>query len=254
MAILVLQHHPAETPARIGHYLGDYSNKLHIVRLYADDQLPPDLDGVDGLVIMGGPQNMDQLEQYPYLECEMALIKKMHERNLPILGVCLGAQLIAVALGGKVEKMDAPEIGFGPVELTPQGRMDTIMAGMPWTMQQFHTHGYQITELPPKSVCYAGSAACKHQAFSVGLRTVGIQYHFEWSKKELEAILEQFASWISQSGVDMNDVRAGIEEHYEDYRRRGDRFTERLADILFPVDKRLTHTKGPVENFNASNY
>ena len=254
MAILVLQHHPDEIPARIGHYLNEFSNRLNVIRMYDNGQLPADLEGVDGLVIMGGPQNVDQCDQYPYLECEIALIKKMHEKNLPILGVCLGAQLIAAALGGKVEKMQNPEIGFAPVNLTPQGKMDTIMAGIPWSTPQFHTHGYQVTELPPQSTCLAASAACKHQVFTVGLRTLAVQYHFEWTRQDIAAILDQFKDWITQSGLNPADIQQDVSNHYDFYRHLGDRFASRLATIFFPVDKRLTHTNGPVENFNASNF
>ena len=252
MAIVVLEHHAMETSARLGQTLRDHGHQLSVIRLYAGDPVPVDLDNVDGVVIMGGPMNIDQADEYPWISQEAAFIKSAHEASLPIVGICLGAQLIAHALGGKVEKMSAPEVGWLPVSQFRPGFADTVYGGITWKSHQFHTHGQEVTELPPGGVMLASSDSCKHQAFRVGLTTYAFQYHVEWTKSDIDGVLEQFASWISESGGDVEAIRRETEDCYELYRHLGDRLCETLATLVFCIEHRLDHTKGPVANFDAS--
>ena len=171
---------------------------------------------------------------------------------MPVVGVCLGAQLIARSLGGEVGPMDQPEIGFGPVELSFPGKSDAVLAGIPWSTYQFHAHGQQVTELPPGASSLAGSAACPHQAFKVGLTTYAFQYHFEWNRADIECFLGEQDDWIRQRGADPQAVRQSLDAHYPLYRHLGDRQCRTLADLVFPLDKRLDHRIGPVQNFHAS--
>jgi GMP synthase (glutamine-hydrolysing) len=252
MAIVVFEHHAMETSARLGQVLRDHGHRLRTVRFYAGDAVPPDLDDVDGVVCMGGPMNVDQADEFPWLTEEAAFIKAAHEAGLPIVGVCLGAQIIAHALGGKVEKMGAPEIGWGPVKQFRPGFPDTIMGGIPWTSVQFHAHGQEVTELPPGGALLASSDACKHQAFRVGMTTYAFQYHFEWTRQDIDGMLEQFAGWLGESGVDADAIRAEAEDKIELYRHLGDRLCESLASWVFCIEHRLDHTRGPAANFDAS--
>lgn len=252
MAIVVFEHHAMETSARLGQILRDHGHQLRTIRLYADDVVPADLDDVDGIVSMGGPMNVDQAEQFPWLNDEAAYIKAAHEAGLPIVGICLGAQIIAHALGGKVEKMDTPEIGWCSVSQFRPGFPDTLLGGIPWKTDQFHTHGCEVTELPPGGAMLASSDACKHQAFRVGLTTYAFQYHFEWTRRDIDGILDQFADWISEAGCDADAIRGEAEDKYELYRHLGDRLCESLASLLFCIEHRLSHTRGPVANFDAS--
>ncbi len=252
MAIVVFEHHAMETSARLGQVLRDHGHKLRTIRLYAGDAIPPDLDNVDGIVSMGGPMDIDQAEAYPWIDQEAAYIKQAHEAGLPIVGICLGAQIIAHALGGKVEKMDKPEIGWFPVNQFRPGFPDTIMGGIPWKAVQFHTHGYQVTELPPGGALLASSDACKNQAFRVGLFTYAFQYHFEWTRQDIDGVLKQFADWISNSGYDAQAIHREADEKYGLYRHLGERLCQSLASWLFCIEHRLQHTQGPVANFDAS--
>ncbi len=252
MAIVVFEHHSMETSARLGQVLRDHGHRLRTVRLYAGDAVPADLDDVDGVVSMGGPMNVDQAEEHPWIDEEMAIIKSAHEAGLPIVGICLGAQLIAQALGGTVSKMDKPEIGFAPVSQFRPGFPDTMLGGIPWKAEQFHAHGYEVSELPPGGAVLASSEACKHQAFRVGLTTYGFQYHFEWTKQDIDGVLTQFADWIAASGADSETIRREVESKYSQYRHLGDRLCESLATWLFCIEHRLDHTRGPAANFDAS--
>jgi len=253
MAIIVFEHHAMETSARLGQVLRDHGHRLRTIRLYAGDPVPADLDDIDGVVSMGGPMNVDQVDEYGWINEEMALIKSAHDAGLPVVGICLGAQLIAQALGGTVGKMDTPEIGFAPVNQFRPGFPDTIFGGIPWKTEQFHTHGYEVTELPPGGAILASSDACKHQAFRVGMNTYGFQFHFEWTRGDIAGILDQFADWLKDSGADADAIRAGLDEKYDLYRHLGDRLCGSLAALLFCIEHRLDHTRGPVANFDASN-
>ncbi len=238
MAILVFQHEPMEHAAQLGDVLTKHGHTLRVVRFYDGGQVPNDLDDVDGLVIMGGNMNVDETEKHPYLLPEMAFIKRVHEANKPVIGVCLGAQLIAVALGGEVGPMDKVEIGFKPIKQSFFGTIDTIYAGIPWDHIQFHWHGQEVKKTPPGGtpLPLTGSAGCKVQSFKVGMTTYGFQYHFEYDRAELE---EMFTDSFIREHVTVEELRAQVDQHYENYRRLGDRLCERLAMCLFPVSRRV---------------
>jgi len=251
MAILVFQHHPLETTARLGQTLRDHGHKLRTVELFNGEALPPDLDGVDGVISMGGPMNVDQTEKHAWIEGECALIKQAHESGLPVVGICLGAQLIAKALGGEVGAMDKPEIEMGPIKAGFPGTIDPIFSGTPWQWDVLHLHGQEVTTLPEKAVPMHSSAACKTQSFKVGLRTYGFQFHFEWHRKQIDAILADNANWISESGLDAGAVKAGVDAGYDLHRQLGDKLCFNLTNLLFPIDKRLPDDGRPVENFRS---
>ena len=252
MAIVVFEHHSSEHPARLGTILRDFGHRLRVIELHAGDSLPPDLDDVDGIISLGGPMNVTDAEQHPWMTREMELIRQGHDAGVPIVGLCLGAQLIAAALGGTVAPMDQAEIGWHNVRLAFPGTTDPLLAGIPWNTRQFHLHGQEITELPPSATPLAGSAASKVQAFKVGLRTYGFQYHFEWTRDDIQRVLQKHADWITAAGGDTNALRAGLDEHYDTYRHLGDRLTENLANLLFALEKRLAGQRGATGNWHAS--
>ncbi len=236
MSLLVFVHAENEGPCVLGRFLQDHGHKLRFVQLHQNQPVPPDLDDVDGLVIMGGSMNVDEVSQHPWLADEMAYIKRVHEAGKPMVGVCLGAQLIAAALGGEVKAMPKAEVGWHPIKLAFPGTTDPLLAGTPWTSVQFHLHGQEVTKLPPDGVPLAGSALCKQQAFRVGLTTYAFQYHFEWNTVDLSAVLRD--PFIGKTGHDSQMIAKDIATHYDTYRRLGDRLSENIAELLFPIDKR----------------
>jgi GMP synthase-like glutamine amidotransferase len=236
MSLLVFQHQASEPPAVIGSVLRDHGHALRVVELHAGQPVPVDLDGVDGILSMGGAPNVDETEKHPWLAAEMAYLKAAHGRGVPIVGICLGAQLIAAALGGKVAAMATPEVGWGNVKMAFPGTIDTIYTGIPWETMQVHLHGQEVTALPPGATPLAGSKACKTQAFKVGSTTYGFQYHFEWSETDIRAAAKD--DLTARAGVNPETVIQGIAQHYDQYRRLGDRLCETIALMLFPIDKR----------------
>ena len=247
MAILVFQHHADETPGRLGATLRDYGHRLRICELFEGEALPPDLDGVDGVVSLGGPMNVDDTHEHAWLDGEIELLRQAHERELPIVGICLGAQLVARALGGAVGPMDQPEVGWQPVQLAFPGTMDPVFGGIPWRTQQFHMHGQQITTLPDGATGLAGSPMCPQQSFKAGLTTYCFQYHFEWNQREIESALQANNALLEKAGVSADQIKQDTAQHYEMHRHLGDRLCHNIANLLMPIDKRYGTTHAAVE-------
>lgn len=236
MSVVVFQHDPNEDAGRLGQVLRDDGHRLRVIRLDQGQALPPDLDDVDGLISMGGPMSVDQTATYSWLDGEMELIRQAHQRQKPIIGICLGAQLIAKALGGEVGSMTAPEIGWLPIQMAFPGTIETILSGIPWNSVQFHLHEQEVTKLPEAGVPLAGSSACRNQAFKVGMRTFAFQYHFEWTREDIEHVIK--TPFVQKHVPDPQSLLTSLKQHYEGYRRLGDRLARNIAQYLIPLDKR----------------
>lgn len=254
MAIVVFEHHPLETAGRLGTILNEHGHKLRIIHLDRGETVPPDLDGVDGVISMGGPMNTDEVDTHAWMQPELDYLKQAHEADLPVLGVCLGAQLLAVALGGEVAKMDTPEIGFEKVTSTFFGSTDPILLGVPWNTMPFHAHARQVTKAPPGGtpIPLQSSKACKCQAFRVGLNSYGIQYHFEWTRRMIDMILVDDPDFHGSGTKSLDELHLSLDQHYDFYRHMGDRLCENLSTLMFPIDKRLPPSGVSVTNFRSS--
>lgn len=240
MPILVLQHAPTETIGRLGPTLRDHAQRIDVRRVDLSSPrggqgVPPDYDNVTAVVVLGGAMNVT--DSLPYLEAELAYIRGAHERQLPVLGVCLGAQMIAKALGGEVAPAKQGEWGFCRVTQTVQGNTDTLLSGIPWGTYQFQMHNQEVTKLPEGAVLLASSPACRVQAFRVGLRTYGFQYHFEVTRERLEAMLrdQEALAEFARAGVAAPDLQKQVAEHAETFGRVSDRLCANIATFMFPL-------------------
>ncbi|MEX0774144.1 MAG: type 1 glutamine amidotransferase [Phycisphaeraceae bacterium] len=231
MSLLVFVHIANEGPCVLGRVLQEHGHKLRQVRLYAGEPVPPDLDDIDGIISMGGPMNVDEADQHPWMKDELACLKRAHDTKVPIIGICLGAQLIAAALGGEVTAMAAPEVGWAPVRQAFPGTIDTLHSGIAWNTTQVHMHGQEVTKLPPDGVPLSGSKQCRIQSYKVGLTTYAYQYHFEWSRKDIEAMAH--IPFVTQAGGNAEEILKQASLYYEGYRRVGDRLCENIAEYLF---------------------
>ena len=251
MAILIIEHDDLDSSQRLGETLRDHGHHLEVVRVHHGDALPPDLDNVDGLISMGGPQDTDEQDQHAWMPREIELIKQAHDASIPVLGVCLGSQLIAVALGGEVGRMEIPELGMANTTLSFFGTTDPVLTGIPWNATMMHAHGCEVTKPPPGGTPapLVASSGCKVQAFRVGLTTYAFQYHFEWDKQRCLDIIDHNGKWIEAMGTTAEALKQGVEDHYDQYRHLGDRLCKTIADRLFPLDKRLPPTLEEVANF-----
>ncbi len=179
MNLLVLQHIDCEHPGQLREYLKKDGVNWQAVELDAGQQIPP-LHNFDAMWVMGGPMDVWDTEEHPWLIAEKAAIREwVLELKRPYLGLCLGHQLLADALGGKCGKLNPPEIGVLDIELTEAGRKDPIFAGMPDTQRALQWHSVQVTETPDNCTVLAQSNVCANQAMRVGDNAWSMQYHVE---------------------------------------------------------------------------
>src|ERR1700688_717976 len=199
--IYVLQHHPVENLGTIADALEGAALAWQYVRVNEGQPVPRDMKGAGGLIVMGGPMGVYQTERYPWLRDEMLLIEDAMKLNLPVLGVCLGAQILASALGAKVERNPAgKEIGWHPIRLSDSAKDDRLMRGLPPTTAPFHWHG-DIFELPAGASSLASSDKTPCQAFRHGDKTYGFQFHFEVTQDGVAAMADAFAKELIRENI-----------------------------------------------------
>ncbi|MBL0927151.1 MAG: type 1 glutamine amidotransferase [Phycisphaerales bacterium] len=232
MPLVVFQHWDTGRSGRLGVTLRDHGFKFRLIRPDRGEAIPSDYDDVDGVISLGGPQNVD--DKHLWIQREMDYLKGAHDRQLPVLGVCLGHQLLAKALGGDVQKMEKPEMGFVDVDLTAAGQTDTMLSGIAWTSPQFQSHFYGVTALPPGATLLATSRTCKVQAFRAGLRSYGFQYHFEADRQMIIEMSSDAATDMHRGGVTKADLFKQTEAHYEMFGRLADRLCLNIATYLIP--------------------
>jgi GMP synthase-like glutamine amidotransferase len=179
MRILIFQHVAVEHPGIFRQFWHENDDSMHTVELDAGQPIPV-FDNFDLLVVMGGPMDVWQDDSYPWLQSEKAAIRNwVMDLDRPFVGICLGHQLLAAALGGAVKLMDRPEIGIGEVTLTEAGRRDPLFSGFESQVETFQWHGAEISRLPDRAEILAENSACPVQAFRWGAHAYGLQYHVE---------------------------------------------------------------------------
>lgn len=232
--ILVVQHSDLCTPGRLGRVLVSRGHGLDIRRpdRSGSGVFPRDLREVSGVVSLGGPQNVsDGLE---WMSGEMALLRAAHVAGVPVVGICLGHQFIAAALGGEVRAMATPEVGFHTVDLLVPGRDDPVLGGVPWSGMQYCSHGQEVFKAPPGAAVLARSEACAVQAYRVGQRTYGFQYHFEWTREIIQATSEHDGSMLACCGLKVADIDEQCATHYARFAEVSERLCDSLAMLVFP--------------------
>ena len=196
--VLALTHGPSVGPGVFGPEVLAAGHELDV------RSVPEGLEGAevpDALLVFGGAMHADQEELHPWLREEHRLLVRALERDVPVLGVCLGAQLLAKAADASVHRAAEPEIGWLPVELSAAGRADPLFAGAPGLFDAFQWHHYTY-DVPPAGVELARSAVCS-QAFRLG-RSVGIQFHAEITESQVSA-------WLREEPHDVADP-AGLRD------------------------------------------
>lgn len=179
MRILVFQHIAIEHPGIFREFLAADGVVWDAVELDAGEAIPP-LDGYGALWVMGGPMDVWEEAEHPWLVAEKRAIREaVAVRRMPYFGLCLGHQLLGAALGGRVGKMAAPEVGILDVELTDAGRADPLFAGVSPRHQALQWHGAEVAPPPAGAVVLASSPLCPVQAMRIGHHAYGIQYHVE---------------------------------------------------------------------------
>lgn len=187
MHIHYIQHAPFEKLGVIEDWAHRQGYQLSGTQTYNGETLPL-VATFDFLVIMGGPQSPSQLEQYPYIRAEIELAKQAITQQKPVLGVCLGAQIIAESLGAKTTQSPNKEIGVYPVELTKEGEQDPLFKLFSRQFNVMHWHN-DMPGIPNDAVLLAHSAGCPRQAFRYGDRVYGLQFHLEMTAECIEGMI-----------------------------------------------------------------
>jgi GMP synthase (glutamine-hydrolysing) len=188
MKIHYIQHAPFEKLGVIETWAIENHYSLSGTQTYADEKLP-DASTFDFLIVMGGPQSPLETEQYPYLRDEITLIEQAIKQNKRVLGICLGAQLIAEALGAKTQRSPHKEIGVYPIELLDSAKTDPIFSHLPKKLDVMHWHN-DMPGIPNNAVLLAKSEGCPQQAFRYGDRVYGFQFHVEMTKELIEGMIQ----------------------------------------------------------------
>ena len=189
--ILYVKHIGIEGPETLGSFLSQRGGPSRTIEAWAGEPFPADVSGIDAVVALGGPMNVYEEERYPFLKQDHLFIEKVLAEEVPFLGICLGSQLLAKACGAKVYRAREEEIGFSSIHLTEAGIQDPLLKGVSPDPEVFQWHG-DTFDIPEQAVCLASGAVCPHQAFRVGPRAYGLQFHVEITGKSIEEWSEAY--------------------------------------------------------------
>ena len=272
--VVVLQHAAFEGPGRIVPVFRDYGIPVEVRHVYRGDEVPTDLDEIRMLIVLGGPMSVRDVggDKYPFLATEVEVLSRMVKQDRPVLGICLGAQLLAHAAGAKVypnvrmaspapgqppqpvePPEPLPEFGWLPVTFPFPGGTDPIVFGCHDGAMMFHWHfdTFDVPKLPPPSgappggpppptgsVLLSSSQLCKNQAFRFKNRLFGFQYHFEFTPRDIEAIVAASRDDVTRvlgAGADQK-ILADTTRLYPRYARLGDRILQNIVQFMKVYD------------------
>jgi GMP synthase-like glutamine amidotransferase len=188
MKIHALIHTPFEKPGYIEQWATAKGHNISLTKLY-EPFILPDLSNIDWLIVMGGPMGVYDEDKYPWLKEEKNFIKEAVNLNKVILGICLGSQLVAEALGAKVFTNKFKEIGWFKIQTTMEAEQVDLFNLFPKETVVFHWHG-DTYNLPPGAIHLAESDVCKNQAYIFNERVIGLQFHIEVTADLLNEMLE----------------------------------------------------------------
>lgn len=226
--IWVLQHHPVENLGSIADALEEAALAWQYVRVFDGHPIPTEMKGAGGLIVMGGPEAVYRQDRYPYLRDEMALIESALKENRPILGVCLGSQLLAAALGATVRRGEEKEIGWYQVRLSEGARDDRLMGGLPAEFVAAHWHG-DVFDLPAGAAALASSAKTPLQAYRYGDKAYGLLFHAEMTEAILAALVGEFRDGLKRVGIDGDAILAEAPRRLPELERIGTAIFSRWA-------------------------
>lgn len=200
--VLILQHMQENPKGFVGTLLDEYAIDYDVIDV--EEDILPDPTHYAAIIVLGGDQHVYDDQAYPYFRQEKVFIQRAIEHTIPFLGLCLGAQILAAAVGGQVKRHSMTEVGFFDVQFTDTGKRDALFVGLPGYQKVFHWHE-DTFDLPSEAVLLATSENTENQAFRYGPSAYGLQYHIELDDATLHTWLYQPAmreSMISTLGLE----------------------------------------------------
>jgi GMP synthase (glutamine-hydrolysing) len=222
--VLVFQHDPFEDLGFFAEVLEKQSADYRVVRLFHGEIPEEEWENVSALIILGGPMGVDQEIDFPFLRWEKRIIQAAIDEAVPILGVCLGAQLIAATLGTPMFHGPVKEIGWSPISITPHGQVDSLLGYLPEnaTVFQWHSDGF---DLPAGAIRLASSPHYSTQAFRVGKTIYGLQFHLEVTPRMIERWIDERSKDLALAPYVLPDkIRADTHSYAPALKYYGERF------------------------------
>ena len=229
--ILIIQHVRAEPPGTIGEILGAAHIPTKIVRVFEGERVPAALGDAAGLVVMGGPMGVYEQERYPFLRRELRLIEQALKKEKPILGICLGSQLLAAALGAEVKPGRRKEIGWHRLRLKKSASVDPLWSGIRPVFTAYHWHG-DIFALPRGAVSLALSDVTRQQAFRYAKNAYGFLFHMEVTEKIVQDMVRTFAEELRGANMNGAAVLGGAKKYLTRLSEIGDTVFSRWAGLV----------------------
>ena len=228
--VLLLQHVRPEPPGTIADALDAHGLSHRTVRVYRDEPVPDRLDA-EGLVVMGGPMGVGDVDDRPHLSKELDLIEQALRDEIPLLGVCLGSQLMAHALGADVHAAPQKEIGWGEVALTDAAAEDPLFRDVDAPFTAFHWHG-DVFDLPGGAVRLAQTDSTNTQAFRHGDRAYGLLFHLEVTPRTVAWMTTAFQNELAEEGLDGAAIRRDAMTHEPALRETAGPVFGRWGDLV----------------------
>jgi GMP synthase (glutamine-hydrolysing) len=229
--VLVVQHAEVEEPGTIADVLSSAGYSIQPVLAFAGQPVPRNIKDSEGLVVMGGPMGVYERDRHPYLQDEMHLIENALGAGKPVLGICLGSQLLAAALGADIRRGRDKEIGWYPVMLTEEAKDDPLLAGVSQPFVALHWHG-DVFDLPHGAVHLASSALTECQAFRYQDAAYGFLFHMEVDEGIIQGMVRIFVNELSEAALDGEEIAEGASKHLPQLRPIARTVFERWSKLL----------------------
>ncbi|HHT9120665.1 MAG TPA: type 1 glutamine amidotransferase [Candidatus Hypogeohydataceae bacterium YC41] len=234
--VLILKHIDIEGPGTLGEFLQKHHLRSQTCGLYKVNNSPEKPGDYSAIISLGGPMNVYEEDRYPFLRWENDFLQKAIKEDVPLLGICLGAQLIAKAAGARVSKNPVKEIGWSDVSLTDEGIRDPVLKSLGSKLRVFQWHG-DTFEIPKEGTHLATSPLCTNQAFRVNQRAYGLQFHLEVDPGMIalwaEAYREELASL--NGPIDPEKLLWEARTHHKQYHAQATTFYKnffKLAQLI----------------------
>lgn len=240
--LLVFQHVAVEPLGTLDSLIRARGHRIRFHNFERHPEAVPDVDRYRGLIVLGGPMNVEDQHRRPHLKTELTAIERALEQGKPVLGICLGAQLLAHVLGAPVQRHHQPEIGWYDIQVSAEGRADTVLGAAGETLPVFQWHSYSY-DLPHGATHLARTATCEQQAFRFGANAYGFQFHLEADAQVIERWLDlpSFREQLAAAGLpaDENAIRRETARLVAATRHSADAVFNKFLDLVGRPNRRL---------------